>query len=106
MVDVSESVSLRRRPCTGRSRAGRDARCAFLALSSSQLVRVLLCSLSGPASALVRTLDHCALKQELNVFYAAASRAACLNVPAHSVASSSRVFQLQGVQRRKYVCLF
>ncbi|KAI0368146.1 ribosomal protein L22 [Pilatotrama ljubarskyi] len=28
------------------------------------------------------------------------SRAACLSVPAHNVASSSRVFQLQGMQRR------
>ena len=32
-----------------------------------------------------------------------AGRNACLAVPAHSVASSSRVFQVQAVQRRKYV---
>ncbi|KAL1944191.1 hypothetical protein VTO73DRAFT_3376 [Trametes versicolor] len=38
--------------------------------------------------------------QSVGASLRSASRVACLNVPAHSVASSSRVFQLQGVQRR------
>ncbi len=71
-----------------------------------QFVRVLPCSLSGPVSALVRTVRCRALQQTLNELRAAASKATRLSVPAHNVASSSRVFQLQGVQSRKYVSLF